>query len=184
MAGDCVHELGVPLSMLVWRRTVTPVFFWANHLGIYPAASVSLRAHRRLDTVVASITSTASTIIGNILISVITLIQTFQGDLSHLACVCMVQSGQCDPVYGLSKSYLSISLQYLHSWQHGTALSAAHQTVSISEPAAEAIILQNTDCSLSTASLTVEEKKKDTFSLISQVQLTIMKWCLIATFAF
>lgn len=162
MAGDCVHVFGVPLEMLVWR-TMTPVFFWANHLGIYPAASVSLRAHRRLDTVVASITSTTSTIIGNILISVITLIQTFQGDLSHLACVCMVQSGQCDTVYGLSKSYLSISSQYLHSYSTGQPCLQLTRPVSMSEPAAEAIILQNTDCSLSTASLTAEEKKTTLF---------------------
>lgn len=112
MAGDYVHVFGVPLETLVWRRTMTHVFFWANHLGIYPAASVSLGAHRRLDTVVASSTSTTSNITCNILISVITLIQVFQGDLSHLACVCMVQSGH-KVIQALSKSYLSI-LSYLN----------------------------------------------------------------------
>lgn len=73
MAGDCVRVFGVPLEMLVWRRTRTHVFFWANHLGIYPAASVSLRVHNKLDTAVANSTiTTSSNIICNILISVIT----------------------------------------------------------------------------------------------------------------
>lgn len=73
MAGDCVYVSGVPLKMLVWRRMMTQVFFWANYLGIYPAASVSLRVHNRLDTAVDNSTSTTSSnIICNILISVIT----------------------------------------------------------------------------------------------------------------
>lgn len=47
--------------------------FWVNHMGIYPAASVGLRVHNRLDTAVANSSSTTSnTIICNNLISVIT----------------------------------------------------------------------------------------------------------------
>lgn len=131
MAGDYVHVFGVPLEMLVWRRTMTHVFFWANHLRIYPAASVSLRAHRRLDSVVASVTSTTSNIICNILISVITLIQAFQGDLSHLACVCVVWSGhnviRFMPCPSLtSASHLSIctagSTRQTCLWAHRTYL--------------------------------------------------------------
>lgn len=115
--------------MLAWRRTMTHLFFWANHLGIYPAASVSLRAHWRLDTVVASITNTTSNIICNILISVLTLIQASQGDLSHLACVCTVWSGHNVTQFMPCPSLTSAS-QYLHCWQHGAALSAGSQAPS------------------------------------------------------
>lgn len=110
---------------------MTHVFFWANHLGFYPAASVSLRAHGRLDTAVASIASSTSNIICNILISVITLIQASQGDLSHLACVYIVWSGhnvtQFMPCPSLtSASHLNIctadSMRQPCLWAHMTYL--------------------------------------------------------------
>lgn len=168
-AGDYVHVFGVPLEMLVWRRTMTHVFFWANHLGIYPAASVSLRAHRRLDTVVASSTSTTSNIICNILISVITLIQAFQGDLSRLAHVCMVWSGhnvlQFMPCPSLnSGSHLNICT----ADSMRQPCLRAHRPNSTSEPLAEAIILLNTDCSLSiTCASLIVEKTKHTAVFVS-----------------
>lgn len=126
-----MHVFGVPLEMLVWRRTMTHVFFWANHLGIYPAASVSLRAHRTLDTVAASITSTTGNIICNILISVITLIQAFQGDLSCLACVCVVWSGHSVIQFMPCPSLTSAShLNICTAGSIETALSVGSQDLS------------------------------------------------------
>lgn len=124
MAGDCVCVFGVPLKTLVWRRTMTHVCFWANHLGIYPASSVNLSVHNRLDAAVPNSTSTTnSKIICNILISVITGSSGFpRWPAPPDLCLYGLEWPGCATIYSLSKYYLSILSKCLHCWQHGESL--------------------------------------------------------------
>lgn len=162
MAGDCVHVFGVPLKTLVWRRMMTHVFFWANHLGIYPAASASLSIHNRLDTAVANST-TNSNMICNILISVITDSSGFpRWPAPPGLCLYGLEWPQCDIIYSLSKSYLIILSKCLHCWQHRDSLILGLvRSITMSEPMVESILLLKTDCraSITCVSLTVEEKR-------------------------
>ena len=152
MAGDCVHVFGVPLKTLVWRRMMTHVFFWANHLGIYPPASVSLWVPNKLETAVANSTSTTnSNVICNNLISIITDSSGFpRWPAPPGLCLYCLEWAQCDTIYSLSKSYLSILSKCLHCWQHGGSLVLGLvRLITMSEPVVEDILLLKTYCSVS-----------------------------------
>lgn len=190
MAGDWVHVFGEPSKMLVWRRMMAQVFFGANHMGIYPAASMSLRVHNRLDSAVANSSSaTSSTIICNNLISVITDSSGFsRWPAPSGLYLCGFEWPQCDTISFLSKTYLSILSKHLHCWQDGDSLVIGLvRPITMSEPVVEAILLLKTDCSLFIicASDCRKQKINHTFHVIFHFQpVVIIKWHLITSFAF